>query len=179
MKFSEEMVTLFNPCPSISKAELCVMDDAYPKLMPTPVDDDRPVFSIEFRWSTGNEQDFLTLNPGQERSCPQQLARQIIREVGHRGIVMIPPPAAGVDARAWRARQIAQGLRAALTHYEQEGIIRLHKLRRSKSLGTEEMEQLVNQHRSYYLNQRKHDLLKGVADRANKEYAASLKKVAA
>ena len=179
MKFSERMVTLVNPCPSLTMADLCVMDDKYPKLAPNIHDDNRQVFSIEFPWSSGSESDILTMKPGEERSVPEALGRQIIRDVGERGLVMIVPPGSDKDPKTHRLTQMIQGLRPALNFYSSNGILRLQKLRRSHAWTEEEIVQLEHQHRAYYLNQRKHDLIEALVAKMTKDLASSQAKKSA
>jgi hypothetical protein len=171
MKFSEKMVTLLNPCPKITEAELCTMDDKYPKLAPEVNSDQRQAFNIEFKWSAGSEADILVLGPGEERPAPQELARSIIREVGEQGLVMITEAAPGKNKEAMRLQQIIQGLRVAITFYAENGILRLSKMRRRHGWSEQEMHQMEHQHRAYYLNQRKHDLIEEVAQNATKKLA--------
>jgi hypothetical protein len=173
------MVTLLNPCPSITQADLCVMDDQYPKLVPEILDENRQVFSVEFPWSSGVDGDMLVLGPGDEKPCPAELARTIIRQVGELGLVMITPAKDPKREKERRIQQIIQGLRAALTFYSSNGILRLQKLRRGQAWSPEEMEQLQHQHRAYYLNQRRHDLLKALSDKLGKELIAIQSKRAA
>lgn len=149
---SESVALVVNPCPKLTEAELYESCG----LMPPVNAERRQAFAVGFQYSAGSDADETTIEPGEERQYPQSLVKMILRDSGHRGLVAVYGREV---AEKDRLGQIIRGLDAVKRFYQQNGTMRLAKIRRNQGWTDKEMEELKFRFAGYYLNQRKYELI--------------------
>ena len=130
---NEDMLTLLNPLPPTTMAEVYHLIDNDPasgesKPRPHPMEDDpvaqkKLAFEIKIEWSAGPERQQITLRPGEKKRVPAKAARQIHKGLAEKGLVLL---ADGEDELAKRS----QGLRRAHEFYQARGLRGVQKWRR-------------------------------------------------
>lgn len=151
----EAIDTLVNPCPEMTERELYIECE----LVPPANAEKRQAFAIEHRHSTGLEEEFLTMQPGESRQIPTSIAKSIYREHVEQGMALIP--AGTEDVRPL----ILRALDAAINFFRENGVMRLEKHTLRKGWGDQTLKRMRQQHAGYYLNEKKADILQTLRDR--------------
>lgn len=151
-RMSEKAVYVHNPLPALTDAEILAKAGLDDTATPHHIS---PVY-IDWKYSFGEESDYIRLQPGDRHPMQAEFAREMMREKGEQGLVTYP-----LDADAATVQKAClEGVKRAITFWADRGTKRLTTIRKIHNLDRQAMEDSKHDHWSFYYAQATSDLLR-------------------